>query len=179
MNLIFRPTDYGSDNDCEAISRWRNNPSLQRLWVPFQKDKEIESVPLVSVSQIRSEASMASAWTPIIDELAILGGRIVGQITIIVDPPHRKSSGDRIAWPSLIIGEDLLHGRGIVRRFGERIINSSKEIGASHLEAGVFEFNQPIRRLLEKASFKEIARVENITWRDGRSWADVRYERPI
>lgn len=111
--------------------------------------------------------------------MAILGDRIVGQITLIINPPHRKSSADIVAWPSVVIGEDSLRARGAIRRFGDRIFIGAKQLGATHLEAGVFEFNTPIRRLLEKAGFTEFARVENMTFQNGKSWADVRYQRQV
>ncbi len=107
----------------------------------------------------------------------MLGNRVVGQVQILLNPPHRKSTAAAVAWPSLIIGERSLRGRGVVRRFGERILTLAKGLNADLIEAAVFEFNDPIRRLLGRAQFEEFDRVENMTIRDGRSWADVRYRR--
>jgi RimJ/RimL family protein N-acetyltransferase len=178
MNITFRPTDYSIDSDCEAIARWKNNPVLQRLWVPIKNSSATQ--PIVTAAQVREEhMGPPSPFTPVVDELAILGNRIVGQFTLIINPPHRRSSADIVAWPSVVIGEDSLRGRGLIRRFGDRIFAAARKLGATHLEAGVFEFNAPIRRLLEKAEFTEFARVENMTFQDGRRWADMRYQRLI
>jgi len=178
VNISFRPTDYDSDDDCEAIAKWRNNPNLRRLRVPSKDTNELPSI--VTGTQVRAESKRPpSAFSPSVDEMAVLGNRIVGQITLIINPPHRKSTAATVAWPSIIIGEGSLRGRGIARRFGERVFSAARNLVASHLEAGVFEFNSTIRRLLEKAEFTEFARVENMTWRDGKSRADVRYQRPV
>jgi RimJ/RimL family protein N-acetyltransferase len=177
MNITFRPTNYASELDCEAIARWQNDPELQRLWVPNRGEKT--EIPRVTADQVARRAEQVGPFVPAADELAILNDRIVGQLTVIINPPHRKSTAATVAWPSLIIGEPSLRGSGIVRRFGDRIMAVAKSLRASEIEAGVFEFNEPIRRLLSKAQFEEFARVENMTVRDGRNWADVRYRRPL
>jgi len=177
MNIAFRPTDYSSDIDCETIARWHNDPELQRLWVPTRDENQ--ALPRVTAQGIRERSSKLGAYKPAVDEMAMLGERVVGQVQILLNPPHRKSTAATVAWPSLIIGEQSLRGRGVVRRFGERILTLAKGLNADVIEAAVFEFNDPIRRLLGRAQFEEFARVENMTVRQGKNWADIRYRRPL
>jgi len=177
MNLTFRPTDFSSDQDCEAIARWTNDPLLQDLWLPkFAKPKEPATVASVRAQYTNQPKS---GFDRIRDELAILNDRVVGQYTLILNPPHRKSTVERVLWPSLIIGEKSLRGTGVLRRFIDRIKISASEFDASHIEVGVFEFNRPMRNLLEKTGFREFARVEGVAETGGQLWADIRYLREI
>lgn len=134
MNISFRPTDYHSETDCMAIANWKNNSLLRKLWIPLRNEDEL---PLVTVEQVRTAGLEFSAFTPALDELAVLNGRIVGQITLILDPPHRRSNGPKVAWPSIIIGEDSLRGKGVVRRFYERILLGAQAIGL-HISKPVY-----------------------------------------
>lgn len=111
--------------------------------------------------------------------VALLRGKVIGQLTLLLNPTHRKSTVERVLWPSLIIGEASLRGSGVVRRFMDRIRALAAEMQISHIEVGVFEFNQPMRCLLEKTGFREFARVENVAEAEGRLWADIRYLKEI
>lgn len=177
MNLSFRPTDYCSDQDCEAIARWMNDPVLRDLWLT--KGAKSAAPATAELVRVKHTMNPKSGFHPIRDELAILNGQVVGQYTLILNPPHRKSTAERVLWPSLIIGEKGLRGSGVLRRFLERIKVMAGELGVSHIEVGVFEFNRPMRSLLEKTGFREFARVEDATEAGGRLWADIRYMREI
>jgi RimJ/RimL family protein N-acetyltransferase len=177
MNILFRPTDYSSDQDCEAFARWMNDPVLRDLWLP--KGAKTESLATAASVRERYSGKDDSPWRACVDEVAVLNGKVVGQLSMILNPPHRKSSVDRVLWPSLIIGEASLLGSGAVRRFMARIRSIAEEMRVRHLEVGVFEFNQPMRNLLEKTGFREFARVEGVAESEGRLWADIRYSREI
>lgn len=177
MNVIFRPTDYRDELVCSAIAEWENDSELRRFWVPAMDGAE--ALPPVTPAEIKARNTQIAGAKPDLDEVAFLGDRIVGKITIILNPPHKRLAEANVAWPSLIIGEKSLRGSGIVRRFGQRIIAKSLALGATHLEVGTFEFNQPIRGLLQRSGFREFTRVPGITWREGRAWDDVRYEKKL
>lgn len=174
MNVTFRKIDYSQNIDCEILAKWRNDRFLQKLWIP-RKINNDTFVPQVTVDQIRSEEQQRSRFSPVLEEFAVLGDRIVGQISIIIDPPHKKTLHASVAWPSIIIGESSIRGTGIVRKFGDRIITVSRSLGVSYIEAGVFEFNKTIRRILEGAGFEEFSRVECMTYIEGKPAADIRY----
>lgn len=174
MNIQFHTTDYESETDCAAIAAWRNHAELRRLWLPERPEREIV---LVTAADVRAEGAKKNSGALAADELATLNGKIIGQLTILVNPPMKRSSHAKVAWPSVIVGEDSLRGSGIVRRFGPRLLALARALDCSHFEAGVFEFNTTMRRLLEGVGFREFARVENVTRHEGAGCAALHYER--
>jgi hypothetical protein len=94
VNLRFRPTNYESEADCAAIAAWRNDPALRRLWLPARPERE---VVLVTAADVRAEGTKKGSWAPAVDELATLNGRIIGQLTILVNPPMRRSTHAKVA----------------------------------------------------------------------------------
>ena len=132
---------------------------------------------LVTAADVRAEGTKKGSWAPAVDELATLNGRIIGQLTILVNPPMGRSTHAKVAWPSVIVGDDTLRGSGIVRRFGPRLLELARALDCSHFEAGVFEFNATMRRLLEGVGFREFTRVENVTRHEGAECAALHYER--
>ncbi len=51
--------------------------------------------------------------------------------------------------------------------------------GLGRIELGVFEFNENARQLYEKVGYKEIGRIEDFTYWNGKMWQDIRMEKQI
>ena len=158
--------------DCEHLAKWFNDIELQRLWLPRRQESTQRSAE--TAQSIAEKHQAPSDFKPLHELIILADEKIIGQTTLYLNPPHRRSKGAKIAWPTIVIGNPTARRQGIGTIVGKHIIELSCEAGATHIEAGVFEFNQPIRSLLEKNGFKEIAKVEGFTWQNGRSWADIR-----
>lgn len=52
-----------------------------------------------------------------------------------------------------------------------------KEQGLKRIELGVFEFNQQAQKLYQKLGYKEIGRIDNFTYWQGKMWTDIRMEK--
>ena len=54
-----------------------------------------------------------------------------------------------------------------------------KEQGLHRIELGVFEFNTNAIKLYQRAGYKEIGRIPEFTYHQGRMWQDIRMEKFI
>jgi len=51
--------------------------------------------------------------------------------------------------------------------------------GLKRIELGVFEFNENARRLYQKLGYKEIGRIPDFTYWNGKMWPDIRMEKEL
>ena len=51
--------------------------------------------------------------------------------------------------------------------------------GLARVELGVFEFNENARRMYEGLGYREIARIKDFTYWNGRMWQDIRMEKRL
>lgn len=172
--ISFRSIDYRSGHDCKLLAQWHSDEEIQALWLPRRSP---ESIPVVAtVESVKTEGLAHSEFSPLHELVIERDGISVGHVCLYLNPPHRLSRGDKVAWPTIIIGDKMNRRQGIGTLVGAHLLKLARDAGATHVEAGVFEFNLPIRQLLEKHGFREIGRVRDFTWHAGKLWPDVRYE---
>ena len=53
----------------------------------------------------------------------------------------------------------------------------ARALGLKRAELGVFEFNIPAIKLYTKLGYKEIVRLDDFTFWDGKMWQDIRREK--
>lgn len=175
MTISFRSISYETtSNDCELLAKWHNDPELRELWLP--RRSETHQRPYETASGLRKQHGEPTDFHPLSESMILLEGTPVGQFVLYLNPPHRLSKGALVAWPTLVIGDAHHRRKGIGTAVGKHILQLARAAHATHIEAGVFEFNHPIRNFLEKVGFLEIGRVPDFTWYDGRKRPDIRYE---
>ena len=54
-----------------------------------------------------------------------------------------------------------------------------RKAGCKRIELGVFEFNEPAKKLYQKMGYAEIGRIPNFTFWQGKMWTDIRMEKYI
>lgn len=74
--------------------------------------------------------------------------------------------------------EEAHHG-GVGRGAIGTIDSEMRLHGVKRIELGVFEFNENARRLYQKLGYKEIGRIEDFTYWNGKMWQDIRMEKDL
>jgi RimJ/RimL family protein N-acetyltransferase len=175
MHLSLRPIDYQSVSDLNLLVKWFNDPELRSMYMGRKDEAHIP--PLETIESIKNHRlNRDPAFEPLGEWMIIADQVPVGEVSLILNPPHKRSRGEKVVWPSIAIGEKSYLRKGIATWVIGQILLEGKKVSATHVEAGIYEFNLPMRKLIQKIGFKEIARIENFTWFEGRKWADVRYE---
>jgi RimJ/RimL family protein N-acetyltransferase len=94
-----------------------------------------------------------------------------------VDPEHLYKKEPGTAWIGITIGEENGRGKGIGVLALQHLEEQIKVKGLKRMELGVFEFNTNAIKLYKKLGFREFARLEDFTYRDGKMWQDIRMEK--
>ncbi len=154
-----------------TMSRWENDPEL----VPFIRH---------SANKEQSEKKVALTVDDIYRRLQTnqiymiyAEGRLVGEMSYQIDPPvcYHKVSGT--AWIGINIGEKSAHHKGIGQNAMEYLENELRSKGLKRIELGVFEFNERARCLYLKLGYREIGRIKDFTYWNGKMWQDIRMEK--
>ena len=178
MKISYRKIDYKYYNSCKLLAKWHNDKELGAS-ISVRRKKKSEN-PIYTAATIRKRGLENAAQKTFAREFFVeMNGKKIGYASLMVNPPHRMCKDKNIIWPSLWIASRRMRRKGIGTAIGKHIIKLAKKHGASHIEAGVFEFNFGIRKMLEKYGFESIGRVEKFVWYKNRYWADVRYLRAI
>jgi RimJ/RimL family protein N-acetyltransferase len=111
--------------------------------------------------------------------LIYLGGQLIGEMEYQIDPKilYKKETGT--AWIGILIGEEIGRGKGIGSLAMEYLEGQIKLHGLKRTELGVFEFNKSAIKLYKKLGYKEIARINDFTYWQGKMWQDIRMEKYI
>ncbi len=171
MNVSFQLLKKPTNEIIEKMVIWNNDPSLRPLIRPNKCEADLEKI--MTTSEI--ESGMKHSITHIIK----IDKEVVGEIGYQIEPPQLFKKEKGTVWISIIIGEQAAHGKGIGTEAMEYIEKVIKKEGFSRIELGVFEFNKVALGLYQKMGYKEIGRVKEFTYWNGKMWQDIRMEKNI
>jgi len=176
MRIEFREIEYALDADCALLVGWMNDPDIRRLsaWCPGQEQEGRQ----VAIQDVRARAR-TRASAPGVDLFVLLDDLPVGYGRACIDPGHTLTAEPGTAWLALVIGEASARRRGIgtalIGELERRIVKG----GAIGAEVGVFAFNEPALQFVGHLGYREIGRVRDFTWWNGRFWDDIRFHRSL
>ncbi len=101
----------------------------------------------------------------------------VGLLITQIDPRQLLRRIPGTFWPSILIGEAAVRGKGVGRQAMKWCEELARELGCGRIELGVFEFNEVARKLYESLGYVEFARIPDFTWWKGKLRADIRLEK--
>ena len=81
------------------------------------------------------------------------------------------------AWISITIGEEIARGKGIGYQALQYLEQEIRKQGLKRIELGVFEFNTAAIKLYQRAGYREIGRIPDFTYWQGKMWQDIRMEK--
>lgn len=171
MNLTFEKLTKPTAPIAESLETWANDPTLVHLIRPHQNQAELDEFFPITPESLNTQIEQYPIY------LIYLEGMLIGEMNYQVDPEHlyKKESGS--AWIGIMIGERSARGIGIG---GQAMTYLEKQIldqQLKRIELGVFKFNTPAINLYRKLGYKEIGRIDNFTYWQGRLWQDLRLEK--
>ena len=93
----------------------------------------------------------------------------------IRDSLYKKEPGT--AWIGITIGEESARGKGLGPLAMQYLEEEIRSAGCKRIELGVFEFNEPAKKLYQKMGYAEIGRIPNFTFWQNKMWTDIRMEK--
>lgn len=159
-------------DDFRYIEKWDNSEEAYLFRPNFKESDKLEESRAVDRWRVHDKNKKISY---IIES----DGKVIGKVGYTLDFPHLYKNAEKTAWIDIVIGERDARGKGIGAKALDFIESKIKEAGIDHIELGVFEFNERAYNLYKKQGYKEIARVEKITYYKGSWRRDIRMEKEL
>ncbi|RWZ60571.1 GNAT family N-acetyltransferase [Halobacillus fulvus] len=157
----------------DTFQRWENDDRLIPLVRPNRNASDLAERYMVTVGGVRKRLQDHVMYLIYVDR------QLVGEMNYMINPQHLYKSEEETAWIGITIGEEAGRGKGIGRKALTFLEQEIKQAGLRRIELGVFEFNVNAYRLYQKLGYREIARLHNFTFYDGKQWADIRMEKYV
>lgn len=154
-----------------AFNRWESDLTLLPLIHPHRGSGAMVAEAPLTLADLAQRLQRQVCY------LIRLEGRLVGKLTSQVDPGHLFREVPGSAWISIVIGEPDCRGQGIGRRAMAFLEHELRQNGHPRIELGVFAFNTPAFHLYQSLGYREIGRVKDFTFWNGRPWDDIRMEK--
>jgi RimJ/RimL family protein N-acetyltransferase len=173
MDIKFKQLIEPTDEIAEHFNRWENDPTLIPLIRPNKDKQAFEARGTVTSKDLEQRLEHHQIY------LIYLEDQLVGEMDYQIDPKHLLKKEAGTAWIGIVIGEEIARGKGIGRLAMNYLEEQIKLHGFKRIELGVFEFNKPAIRLYESAGYKEIGRIADFTYWQGKMWQDIRMEKYV
>lgn len=170
MDIKFTRLTKPTPEIVECLSRWENDPALIPFIRPNKSRDELERRKILSIKDLEERLARKHFY------LIYLGDRLIGIMDYQIDPKvlYKKETGT--AWIGILIGEEVGRGKGIGYLALKYLEEQIKLLGLKRIELGVFEFNENAIKLYKKLGYKEIVRINDFTYWQGKMWQDIRME---
>lgn len=173
LNLNFTKLTEPTMEYVEALNKWENDPALIPLMRVCQNEEDIKKKTQATFESLKQRLEHDQTW------LIHLDGQLIGEMGYQVDPNHLYKKEPGTAWLGITIGEEIGRGRGIGYQALQYLEEQIKLQGLKRIELGVFEFNTNAIKLYQKLGYKEITRIPDFTFWQGKMWQDIRMEKYI
>jgi RimJ/RimL family protein N-acetyltransferase len=171
LNIDIKKLTHPTPEIADSFSKWENDPILIPLTRPNLNEADLLSRKPVTVDDLLERLKHSHLY------LIYVGGELVGEMDFKVDPAYVYKKVKGTAWIGITIGEESGRGKGIGYQALRYLEKQIKIQGMKRIELGVFEFNTRAVQLYQKAGYKEIARIEEFTYWQGKMWQDIRMEK--
>jgi RimJ/RimL family protein N-acetyltransferase len=173
MDIKFKRLTEPTTEIVERLNKWENDPVLTPFIRPNNTRDDLERRVIVTIKDIEQRLKHHHTY------LIYLGDQLIGQMDYKVDPNYLYKKETGTAWIGILIGEEIGRGKGIGFLAMKYLETRIKLKGLKRIELGVFEFNANAIKLYKKLGYKEIARINDFTYWQGKMWQDIRMEKYI
>jgi len=173
MDITFKKLTTPSHEIAAVLDKWENNPALIPFIRPNPTEEALEKREPLTVEFLQQRLKYNQMY------LIYLNDQLVGEITYQVDPPQLYKKETGTAWIGITIGEETARGIGVGTQAMQYLEEQIKAQGLHRIELGVFEFNTNAIKLYKKTGYKEIARLDDFTYYQGKMWQDIRMEKHL
>jgi RimJ/RimL family protein N-acetyltransferase len=171
MDINFEKLTQPTPEIAAFFSTWENDPLLIPLTRPNLNEEDLLGRKPVSVDDLLERIKHSHTY------LIYAQGELVGEMDYKVDPAYVYKKIRGTAWIGITIGEESGRGKGIGHHALRYLEGQIKSAGLNRIELGVFEFNIRAVKLYQKSGYKEIARIKDFTYWQGKMWHDIRMEK--
>jgi RimJ/RimL family protein N-acetyltransferase len=171
LNIDFKKLTHPTPEIAAFFSKWENDPILIPLTRPNLDEADLLTRKPVTAYDLIERLKHSHIY------LIYAGDALVGEMDFKVDPAYVYKKVEGTAWIGITIGEESGRGKGIGYQALRYLEGQIKSAGLKRIELGVFEFNTHAVKLYQKSGYKEIARIEEFTYWQGKMWQDIRMEK--
>jgi RimJ/RimL family protein N-acetyltransferase len=173
MNIKFKELTEATTQIIEYLNQWENDPALIPFIRPNKTRDDLESRKLLTINDLERRLEHHHTY------LIYLEDQLIGKMDYRIDPNYLYKKEPGTAWLGIMIGEASGRGKGIGYLAMKYLEEQIKKQGLKRIELGVFEFNKNAIRLYKKLGYREIARINDFTYWQGKMWQDIRMEKYI
>jgi RimJ/RimL family protein N-acetyltransferase len=171
MSITFTKLIVPDPEIAARLNQWENDPGLVPLIRPVRNEEDLEKQESITVASLTERLEHTSIYL-IYDD-----GKLVGEISLQIDPQHILKKEPGTAWIGIYIGEASARGKGVGKEAMRYLEEQIQAQGLSRIELGVFEFNNNAIKLYESMGYREIGRIDDFTYWQGKMWQDIRMEK--
>lgn len=169
MNIKIEKIDPNNLEQAKAYCSWIADTDVTNNW--FIQKEGVDFEVSYTLENFKNDYSQNEITAFMIKDES----EYFGYGSFYINHPVGMHKEGKVCWPSLAIGNAKYRGKGLSKYLFEEIKKLAKEDGCTHIEAGIFEFNEAIKFNLLKMGFEFIGRHENLTFVDGRWWGAEHY----
>ena len=167
----YRRLSEPTSDIAAKLERWENDSELIPFIRPSGSKEDQEKKIVVSAETLKIRLQTNHIFLIYVEE------NLVGEVSYQVDPPQLYQKMTGTAWIGIIIGEKCARKKGIGTDAMKFIEEEIRLLGLKRIELGVFEFNENAQRMYRKLGYREIGRIGNFAYWNGRLWQDIRMEK--
>ncbi|HKI53625.1 MAG TPA: GNAT family N-acetyltransferase [Anaerolineales bacterium] len=154
-----------------AFEKWENDPSLAPLIRPNPNEEALHRKKTITEEELTKRLKHHHIY------LIYFNGQLIGEMDYQIDPGHLYKKEPGTAWIGILIGEETGRSKGIGFQAMQYLEEQIKQHGSKRIELAVFEFNPIAIKLYQKLGYKEIGRINDFTFWQGKMWQDIRMEK--
>lgn len=170
MKITFEEIDKTKVEPFEYIAKWSNDPEIKYFIGANLTEGEM---PNCHPKDLWKSANGTDKYIYLIKD----GTKPIGDLSIMIDPPHIKKKEKNTGWISICIGEKEYRGKGVAQLAMEFLENECRRLGMKRIELGVFEYNERAMAFYKKIGYEEFARIKNFVYYEGKWREDIRMEK--
>ena len=171
MDITFKELATPTPKIATVMDKWENDPELIPFIRPNPTEEDLAKQHPVTVEFLQERLEYNHIY------LIYTDGQLVGEVSFQIDPGHLYKKEPGTAWVGINIGEKSARGKGIGAQAMLFLEEQAKGRGLKRMELGVFEFNIRAIQLYTKLGYREIVRIDNFTFWQGKMWQDIRMEK--
>jgi RimJ/RimL family protein N-acetyltransferase len=171
-SVVFEKIDPNNLEQARVFVSWYENPIMINNWVLQKEEKQEVNY---TISDFQKQYTVSKGDPEKYAFMVKADERYIGYGQFYINHQVCLIKNQRVCWPSIAIGEDNYRSKGFGLSVCKEILRMAKEFDCTHIEAGIFEFNEKMKQLLVQNKFELIGKQEKKTFVDGRWWSSEHY----
>lgn len=173
-NITFEDVNVDNAEQAAEYVKWFSDEVMLENWYRKKPDSNLADVTTKDFKEHFDEKQSDNKLEQYVF-MVKMDGVYIGYGQIFINHPVAMTKGKRISWPCIAVGNSLYRSKGIGVIICQKIFELSKIHKCDVIEAGIFEFNTPMKQILIKNGFQFIGNKEKITFTQGRWWNAEHY----